>query len=1029
MDSHSADGPDFVEISGVGVATVTIAYYFLCTSPGCTGCEFSWTRGNETTQGPGLYLQFPDLVPTQTLTCTARNPATGVTASVQKTVKVTAGPSNVRIVGPAYMTQGVVSIFRCVASCTPPCNYQWSVTSGEQVLEISPGDSLSLSPYTDTILSETLRCRVQEPVSQLHISKTLEVQVARISSVGIEGVDTVTMGQKYTFACSAQCNPWCDYTWEYMGKTYRGDQTQIPIVLQGQPQKLVSHLEVTISSDYTSVEPLTCVATNSLSGATVNGTKNLTVHGEAAAALQNPYEVLPASPGPAAAGLAFSLKCTGAQDAASVTWMKSRRPMAASERASFALDNQTLTFSPLLPEDDGVYQCVVAEGAGPPMQSIGYTMNVIYGPSSAVISGPDSIIFGRSYDYRCSASCYPTCVYTWIWGNDNFQGPVLSLVLEEPAGALGLICTAINPTTGESAIVQKTLKDGPSTAVISGPDSIFFGSSYDFRCSASCYPTCVYTWIWGNDTFQGPALSLVLEEPAGALGLICTAINPTTGESAITQKTLKVDPSDIEISCDSAFLTAGVASVCTCTAECDPACIFSWAVGALSGGELLNGQGSTLSVNLPPSTAVSEVVVICVALDPVLEVSLQQVLELELASVYDVNITGDSAVKAGERYTYQCSAECSPNCEFSWTFQGKHSAGDRLELIASADSTSELLTCEATNTLSNVTITATMNITVTNPFSVRPSSQAPPVEGEPFTLRCVGAQEPASITWLKNKVQMPTADEWVHFSRDNATVTFGALVREDDGVYRCVVVEAEGGVPTLSAGYPMQVNYGPDQVVIETSDGGGWGGPVMVLPGSTTELRCAAACFPACRVAWFYGGAALSTDASLAFTPTNTPNSVLALSCTASNPLTGRNGSAVAYVEQPGGDRRSLRRRPLEEVKQLLQVWGENGSTAGRQNMTAMSKRLTLARLLRTSSVTAGASFLQESGVRERRERGASEGQAVQRAQQPVQELRLQRVAEDVGEGLGFDLLRGRRTETKTRGSNDEDEPRDKHTL
>ena len=32
-------------------------------------------------------------------------------------------------------------------------------------------------------------------------------------------------------------------------------------------------------------------------------------------------------------------------------------------------------------------------------------------------------------------------------------------------------------------------------------------------------------------------------------------------------------------------------------------------------------------------------------------------------------------------------------------------------------------------------------------------------------------------------------------------------------------------------------------------------------------------------------------------------------------------------------------------------------------NMTAMSKRLTLARLLRTSSVTAGASFLHKTGV------------------------------------------------------------------
>jgi len=78
-----------VEISGVGVATVGIQYYFLCTSECYPGCTYSWTRGNETSQGAGLNLKLADLVPTQTLTCTVHNPTTGEAASVQKTVKVT----------------------------------------------------------------------------------------------------------------------------------------------------------------------------------------------------------------------------------------------------------------------------------------------------------------------------------------------------------------------------------------------------------------------------------------------------------------------------------------------------------------------------------------------------------------------------------------------------------------------------------------------------------------------------------------------------------------------------------------------------------------------------------------------------------------------------------------------------------------------------------------------------------------------------------------------------------------------------
>ena len=49
--------------------------------------------------------------------------------------------------------------------------------------------------------------------------------------------------------------------------------------------------------------------------------------------------------------------------------------MPASERVHFSRDNTTITFSPLLQADDGLYQCVVAQG-GPSIQSVGYQMQV-----------------------------------------------------------------------------------------------------------------------------------------------------------------------------------------------------------------------------------------------------------------------------------------------------------------------------------------------------------------------------------------------------------------------------------------------------------------------------------------------------------------------------------------------------------------------------------------------------------------------------------------------------------------------------
>jgi len=123
-------------------------------------------------------------------------------------------------------------------------------------------------------------------------------------------------------------------------------------------------------------------------------------------------------------------------------------------------------------------------------------------------------------------------------------------------------------------------------------------------------------------------------------------------------------------------------------------------------------------------------------------------------------------------------------------------------------------------------------------------------------------------------------------------------------------VKKELSIECVDSPIPQRIQYvvlyradGPDQVlIVNPSDGAAVGESMMVQPGSTTELRCAAACFPACLVAWFYDGSALSTNASVAFTPATTPNAA-ALSCTAANPLTGKNGSAVTTVEEPGKQR------------------------------------------------------------------------------------------------------------------------------
>lgn len=76
-------------ISGVDVVTVGIPYGFECYADCYPTCQYTWTRGNVTTQGPELDLQLLHIMPPQTLTCTVVNPASGKSASVHKTLRVT----------------------------------------------------------------------------------------------------------------------------------------------------------------------------------------------------------------------------------------------------------------------------------------------------------------------------------------------------------------------------------------------------------------------------------------------------------------------------------------------------------------------------------------------------------------------------------------------------------------------------------------------------------------------------------------------------------------------------------------------------------------------------------------------------------------------------------------------------------------------------------------------------------------------------------------------------------------------------
>ncbi|XP_076008642.1 kin of IRRE-like protein 2 [Genypterus blacodes] len=326
---------------------------------------------------------------------------------------------------------------------------------------------------------------------------------------------------------------------------------------------------------------------------------------------------------------------------------------------------------------------------------------------------------------------------------------------------------------------------------------------------------------------------------------------------------------------------------------------------------LTTAEGNTTSL-LPHPTADSETL-ICQAKVTLSQLYISASVLLPVATLSDVYITGPDTVTMGQKTTFICFATCTPKCDYTWTFRGHTYIGDLVELrkrkvgkpqycsklVMTFDEYSNTvpLVCQVKNVKSQAVLSATKELTLIDPISVRPISEARPVSGKPFSLRCVGAKNPGGITWQMNGRAITTSEN-VHLSSDGLTLAFSRLQQAHSGLYQCLV--SEGGDPILSVGYNLTVIYGPLEVAMVNHDKGPVGSKMFALLGSKTELQCVADCSPPCGFAWYYRGAPISTNASLLFTPT-TPTSNGGLTCVAYNRVTSKNMTSYTTVVVPGG--------------------------------------------------------------------------------------------------------------------------------
>ncbi|CDQ64284.1 unnamed protein product [Oncorhynchus mykiss] len=243
-------------------------------------------------------------------------------------------------------------------------------------------------------------------------------------------------------------------------------------------------------------------------------------------------------------------------------------------------------------------------------------------------------------------------------------------------------------------------------------------------------------------------------------------------------------PSNIKITGPDT-LSSGVTSNFSCSADCYPSCSYTWTISSEAQSTVTTKHGQTISVT-PDSWEIAEEL-ICEAQDTVSLLYISTYVTPYVArGPGAILITGASSVTVGDTYNFVFFVDCTPSCNFTWTFNGKIFNGDEIQLpifhkgdkpmvgsklVVTVDDYrhNEALTCEAKNVASGVTAVSARILSVTDPISVQPVSQDKPLAHQPFSLQCVGSQNPASILWLKNGLPVAVSSR-VSLSPNNITV-------------------------------------------------------------------------------------------------------------------------------------------------------------------------------------------------------------------------------------------------------------------
>ncbi|XP_062300195.1 uncharacterized protein LOC134004815 [Scomber scombrus] len=171
-----------IEFLGLGYATVGVPSSIGCQVSNCPACTYSMSMDEQKVQGNVLSFTLNSWVKTLTVSCTATDVETKLSAIATTSLQGLAGPANVSITGPGVMNPTVSHTYSCHANCRPSCFYAWKLNQGPWIR--GQGNVISVTAQEMHSLS-TLNCKATNTISRLFVSATKTINVTCKSRVSL----------------------------------------------------------------------------------------------------------------------------------------------------------------------------------------------------------------------------------------------------------------------------------------------------------------------------------------------------------------------------------------------------------------------------------------------------------------------------------------------------------------------------------------------------------------------------------------------------------------------------------------------------------------------------------------------------------------------------------------------------------------------------------------------------------------------------------------------------------------------------